>query len=68
MTNDYFQNRLPFRFIIACGIIGVLVDFFDGIGIITGKPDWLFILDGFTTILLTIIIGTLVTYTYFRYD
>lgn len=65
-TNDSRQGRIPFRFVGACGVAGVLVDFFDGIQELTGGPEWLHWLDGFTTILLTIILGSLVAYTHFR--
>jgi hypothetical protein len=60
--NDYRESIVPFYIIICCGICGVLVDFFDGVAIITGGPAWLHKLDVFSSFIITIIICCLVAY------
>lgn len=67
-TNDSFQSPVPLRYIGLCGVGGVLVDFFSGLAILTNGPGWLHALEALTTILLTIIIVGVVTYSYFRHN
>lgn len=67
-TDGDTESTIPLGLVLACGVAGVLVDFFDGIRILTDGPHWMGQLDVLSAVLLTVAIGGLVARAHLRHN